>query len=160
MATDVVGPFSPVSVLGLSARAFNVLMRSGITTVGQVEQCCEHDLYDLRNAGVKTVSEIKAALAKHGRSLRGDEHEPQRPQWTPDVAQFVAEVDGEHQPVPQAERGKLLLACSCRQWSTPVEAEPAGWARHREAHRLHRAEMVVAALAEVGMLRVVASAPA
>jgi DNA-directed RNA polymerase subunit alpha len=41
-----------IELLGLSRRAYNTLMRAGITQIGQIVQTTEQDLLLVRNLGV------------------------------------------------------------------------------------------------------------
>ncbi len=54
----------PVSVLELSNRSYNVLMRNGIDTVGKLFALSEDELRKFRNLGEKSTSEILAARLK------------------------------------------------------------------------------------------------
>lgn len=63
----IVPPFDlgekPISVLGLSVRSYNVLMRSNVKTLQSLVALSDEELLGLRNAGRKTVNEIRAKLA-------------------------------------------------------------------------------------------------
>ena len=53
----------PIEALELSVRAYNCLMRAGIRTVGDaIDLANENSIAQMRNAGKKTVSEIKTRL--------------------------------------------------------------------------------------------------
>jgi hypothetical protein len=54
----------PIDVLGLSARAYNALARSGIKTVGQVAQLRYVEILQLRNVGENTALEIDTRIAQ------------------------------------------------------------------------------------------------
>lgn len=56
----------PIEMLDLSARTYNCLKRSQITTVGQVLQMTEEELLGLRNFGQKSLEELQEKLAGHG----------------------------------------------------------------------------------------------
>lgn len=56
----------PIDCLNLSARAYNVLRRNGVESIGDlVEFASKNNLFDLRNAGVKTVEEIYDAISRY-----------------------------------------------------------------------------------------------
>ena len=59
----------PVSELGLSVRAYNVLHRHGITTLGEIIQKSESELAKMRNMGQKSVEEIKRVVKSYGYTL-------------------------------------------------------------------------------------------
>lgn len=61
-------PFTP-AILGLSVRATNALISSGLNSIGKL--CANTERYLLKSPriGKVTVKEIKDALAKHGLSL-------------------------------------------------------------------------------------------
>lgn len=59
-----------VGELELPVRAYNVLIRAGITTVGQLCRQTRRDLLRLAWSGRKTVEAIEEALAMHGLALR------------------------------------------------------------------------------------------
>jgi RNA polymerase sigma factor (sigma-70 family) len=54
-----------IEVLDLSIRAYNCLQRSGITTVEQVAALSDDELLNIRNVGVKVLSEIQEKLAAY-----------------------------------------------------------------------------------------------
>lgn len=61
----------PIEELGLDARAYRVLTASGIRHVGELLHMTEGDVTDLRNAGVKTLENVKDRLAaEFGLTLR------------------------------------------------------------------------------------------
>lgn len=53
---------TPISVLGLSSRANNSLLRSGIEYVEQLVNLNDSKLMRLRNMGEKTVNEVKQKI--------------------------------------------------------------------------------------------------
>lgn len=61
---------TPIVDLNLSVRAYNCLMRQGVTTVGQLVQCNESDLLNVRNFGAKSIEEVKDKLAEKGLGLK------------------------------------------------------------------------------------------
>lgn len=63
----------PIEVLDLSARTYNCLKRSQITTVGQVLQMSEEELLGLRNFGQKSLQELQDQLAAHGITPGGED---------------------------------------------------------------------------------------
>lgn len=69
---------TPVDALGLSSRVQNILRRNHVATVGDLVACTERDLFDLRNAGMRSVGEIKAKLAEHGLALKVDAAEERK----------------------------------------------------------------------------------
>lgn len=48
--------------LDLSVRAYNCLKRQGVNTIGQLIQCTENDLLNVRNFGAKSIEEVKEKL--------------------------------------------------------------------------------------------------
>lgn len=61
----------PIEELGLDARAYNVLLTSGISHVEELLRMTEDDVTDLRNAGVKTLENVKDRLrVEFGLTLR------------------------------------------------------------------------------------------
>lgn len=56
----------PIEDLDLSIRAYNVLRRSGLITVGQVAEKSEHELLTLRNFGRKSYDELRQRLDELG----------------------------------------------------------------------------------------------
>ncbi len=61
----------PIEELGLDARAYNVLRSSGIRHVCELLRMTEGDVTDLRNAGGKTLENVKDRLrAEFGLTLR------------------------------------------------------------------------------------------
>lgn len=65
-AADII----PIEELDLSVRAYNVLKREHVNTVGQLVTKSRDDLFDMRNMGEKATNEVEAKLAGFGRSLR------------------------------------------------------------------------------------------
>lgn len=60
----------PISKLNLSVRAYNCLHNNTkITTIGELVQRTEDDLYRIKNFGRKSIQEIKDELARIGLSL-------------------------------------------------------------------------------------------
>ena len=57
--------------LGLGIRAWNALYQLNARTVADIIRLTEKDIYKQRNAGRKTLKEIKEALAELGLSLKG-----------------------------------------------------------------------------------------
>ena len=56
----------PIEKLNLSARAYNVLKRNAINTMGNLlDFMVEKDLHEMRNAGAKTVDEILHAIEEY-----------------------------------------------------------------------------------------------
>ena len=73
---DVLG--APLSVLGLSVRAFNALLNNGFSTVGDVVALTEIELRQLRGVGRGTLTEIKTKLSSRDLTLLSG---PPRPKW-------------------------------------------------------------------------------
>lgn len=63
----------PVEQLELSVRALNCLKREGVHTLGDLLECTEEDLLDIRNFGEKSVDEVKEKLSEMGLSLKTKE---------------------------------------------------------------------------------------
>jgi len=63
----------PVEQLELSVRALNCLKREGIHTLGDLLECTEEDLMDIRNFGQKSVDEVKDKLVEMGLELKTKE---------------------------------------------------------------------------------------
>jgi DNA-directed RNA polymerase subunit alpha len=61
---------TPIGDLHLSVRAYNCLMRQGVSTVGQLVECTENDLMNVRNFGAKSIEEVKDKLIEMGLSLK------------------------------------------------------------------------------------------
>jgi DNA-directed RNA polymerase subunit alpha len=53
----------PLEQLGLSARTFTSLRRSGITKVGELLEKSDEDLLGLRSFGQKSLEEVRERLA-------------------------------------------------------------------------------------------------
>lgn len=62
---------TPIEDLDLTVRSYNCLKRQGINTVGQLTQCSEADLLNIRNFGAKSIEEVKDKLQAIGLSLAG-----------------------------------------------------------------------------------------
>ena len=58
-----------ISSLGISVRAYNLLMRSGVTCVRDLTMMSSAEILGLRNAGVKVLNEIKERLHAKGLKL-------------------------------------------------------------------------------------------
>ena len=59
----------PVEGLSLSVRTFHGLRNANIKYVGELVQCTEQELLEVKNFGRKSLNEIKAILADLGLSL-------------------------------------------------------------------------------------------
>jgi DNA-directed RNA polymerase subunit alpha len=59
----------PVEGLSLSVRTFHGLRNADIKYVGELVQCTEQELLEIKNFGRKSLNEIKAILADLGLSL-------------------------------------------------------------------------------------------
>jgi DNA-directed RNA polymerase subunit alpha len=55
-----------IDELGLSARSYNCLDRSGIVYVGEIAIMSETELRDVKNLGKKSLDEIKDKIAEYG----------------------------------------------------------------------------------------------
>lgn len=60
----------PVTVLDLDKRTKNALLRNGIHFVDDLRNLGEHELLQLSGIGLRSVEKIKAALVKHGITLK------------------------------------------------------------------------------------------
>lgn len=56
--------------LNFSVRSYNCLKRQDIHTVGELAECNESDLLDIRNFGQKSINEVKIKLASLGLTLK------------------------------------------------------------------------------------------
>ncbi|WP_394282141.1 DNA-directed RNA polymerase subunit alpha [Corynebacterium sp.] len=60
----------PIEDLNFSVRSYNCLKRQEIHTVGELAECTESDLLDIRNFGQKSINEVKIKLASLGLTLK------------------------------------------------------------------------------------------
>lgn len=60
----------PIEDLNFSVRSYNCLKRQEIHTVGELAECSESDLLDIRNFGDKSINEVKEKLAELGLALK------------------------------------------------------------------------------------------
>lgn len=60
---------TPIEELNFSVRSYNCLKRQDIHTVGELAECTESDLLDIRNFGEKSINEVKIKLASLGLTL-------------------------------------------------------------------------------------------
>lgn len=60
----------PIEDLNFSVRSYNCLKRESINTVGQLAECSETDLMDIRNFGEKSINEVKIKLASMSLTLK------------------------------------------------------------------------------------------
>lgn len=67
-SADLAG--TPIEELMLGAREYGVLARAGIHKVEQLTEMSEDDLEGLRNAGSKSVANIKARIEEFGLALK------------------------------------------------------------------------------------------
>ncbi len=56
--------------LDFSVRSYNCLKRQGVNTVGQLAECSETDLLNIRNFGAKSIEEVKDKLQQMDLSLK------------------------------------------------------------------------------------------
>ena len=69
--TEHVASYSmPIEDLNFSVRSYNCLKRQEIHTVGELAECTESDLLDIRNFGQKSINEVKIKLAGLGLTLK------------------------------------------------------------------------------------------
>ncbi|GAB4280073.1 MAG: DNA-directed RNA polymerase subunit alpha [Coriobacteriia bacterium] len=60
----------PIEELDLTVRSYNCLKRQGVNSVGQLAECSENDLLNIRNFGAKSIEEVKDKLQQIGLSLK------------------------------------------------------------------------------------------
>jgi len=70
----------PLEQLGLSARTFNSLRRSGITKVGELLEKSDDELLGLRSFGQKSLDEVKERLEAHDLRPPASEEEIESPE--------------------------------------------------------------------------------
>ncbi len=61
---------TPIEELDLSVRSYNCLKRQGVNTIGQLTQCSEQDLLNIRNFGAKSIEEVKDKLQQMALGLK------------------------------------------------------------------------------------------
>jgi len=61
---------TPIEELDLSVRSYNCLKRQGVNTIGQLTECSEQDLLNIRNFGAKSIEEVKDKLVSMGLNLK------------------------------------------------------------------------------------------
>ena len=61
---------TPIEELDLSVRSYNCLKRQGVNTIGQLNECSENDLLNIRNFGAKSIEEVKDKLQQMGLGLK------------------------------------------------------------------------------------------
>lgn len=61
---------TPIEELDLSVRSYNCLKRQGVNTIGQLTQCSEQDLLNIRNFGAKSIEEVKDKLQQMALELK------------------------------------------------------------------------------------------
>jgi len=59
--------------LNLSVRAYNCLMRSGITTIEELSEKTAEDMMRVRNLGRSSLTEILNVMKTHGLSFKESE---------------------------------------------------------------------------------------
>ncbi|TLM80457.1 MAG: DNA-directed RNA polymerase subunit alpha [Actinobacteria bacterium] len=62
---------TPIEELDLTVRSYNCLKRQGVNTIGQLTDCTEADLLNIRNFGAKSIEEVKDKLQQMGLGLKG-----------------------------------------------------------------------------------------
>lgn len=60
----------PIEDLNFSVRSYNCLKRQEIHTIGELAECTESDLLDIRNFGQKSINEVKIKLSNLGLVLK------------------------------------------------------------------------------------------
>ena len=69
--TEYIAAYSmPIEDLNFSVRSYNCLKRQEIHNVGELADCTESDLLDIRNFGQKSINEVKIKLAQLGLVLK------------------------------------------------------------------------------------------
>ena len=69
--TEHIASYSmPIEDLNFSVRSYNCLKRQEIHNVGELAECTESDLLDIRNFGQKSINEVKIKLAGLGLTLK------------------------------------------------------------------------------------------
>ncbi|MBP3088642.1 DNA-directed RNA polymerase subunit alpha [Corynebacterium sp. sy017] len=69
--TEYIAAYSmPIEDLNFSVRSYNCLKRQEIHNVGELAECTESDLLDIRNFGQKSINEVKIKLAGLGLTLK------------------------------------------------------------------------------------------
>ncbi|GAB3942425.1 DNA-directed RNA polymerase subunit alpha [Corynebacterium tapiri] len=69
--TEYIASYSmPIEDLNFSVRSYNCLKRQEIHTVGELAECTESDLLDIRNFGQKSINEVKIKLSQLGLTLK------------------------------------------------------------------------------------------
>ena len=61
---------TPIEDLNCTVRSYNCLKRQEIHTVGQLAECTESELLDIRNFGQKSINEVKIKLASQNLTLK------------------------------------------------------------------------------------------
>jgi DNA-directed RNA polymerase subunit alpha len=61
---------TPIEELDLSVRSYNCLKRQGVNNIGQLTECSENDLLNIRNFGAKSIEEVKDKLQQMGLELK------------------------------------------------------------------------------------------
>lgn len=61
---------TPIEELDLTVRSYNCLKRQGVNTIGQLTECSEADLLNIRNFGAKSIEEVKDKLQAMGLGLK------------------------------------------------------------------------------------------
>ncbi len=61
---------TPIEELDLTVRSYNCLKRQGVNTIGQLNECSEQDLLNIRNFGAKSIEEVKDKLVSMGLNLK------------------------------------------------------------------------------------------
>ena len=62
-----------IEELDLTVRAYNVLKREHVDTIGELTLKSRNDLLDMRNMGLRAIDSIQAQLATLGLKLKGDD---------------------------------------------------------------------------------------
>lgn len=101
----------PISVLELSVRSYNALVRGNIKTIAQLKRMSEEDFYRVRNLGQKSVEEIRKKLAAYLNEYTLAESpvlEPTEPRLSLIEREVLSKV--EHIPLYDISLARLTLS--------------------------------------------------
>ena len=89
---------TPIEDLNFSVRSYNCLKRQEIHTVGELAECTESDLLDIRNFGSKSINEVKVKLAQLGLTLKDapEDFDPSQLEgYDAETGEFIDVIDDE-----------------------------------------------------------------
>ena len=66
---------TPIEVLNLSLRPYNVLKRAGINTIGQLTIKSDRELLKVKNLSLKCIEEIHKALEEYEEVITNDDQQ-------------------------------------------------------------------------------------